>query len=42
VQNCDTLHSLIVQHRKREDIMLHAEHYLMRKLAPESKVLRVK
>ena len=37
VPNCDMLHSLIVQHRKKHNIILHAEHMHIRRAAPLTK-----
>ena len=36
VSNCNTLHDLIRQHRKKNKIIMHAEHKLVRKLAPQT------
>lgn len=36
VDNCEMLHSLMVQSRKRKNMVLHAEHMYIRQMAPQT------
>lgn len=36
VDNCELLHSLMVQSRKRKNVVLHAEHMYIRQMAPQT------